>query len=218
MAASAVASNCSSSRYADNRSASEVPNCSKCAEVELQRKQVLEELNTAQLIIHMLREETSHDLRRGYGSVEPRNLIQCNQQEVVEIEKNEWLEVIPRRQRKTKQEQLYFGKRQIEIENRYKVLESLQDQFGIEDRHKLVNPRSVTNSSKRNLKNKSHKIILIGDSHARECSHRISQHLGSSYVVTGCYPGHGLGSDHPLSRERIGWSVTKRCGNSMRWC
>ena len=188
-------------------------------EVELQLKQVLEELNTAQLIIHMLREETSHDLHRGYGSVEPRNLIQCNQQDVVEIEKNEWLEVIPRRQRKTKQEQLLSGKRQREIGNRYKVLEGLQDQPGIQDRHKLVNPRSVPNSNKRKLKNKSHKIILIGDSHARECSHRISQHLGSSYVVTGYVtPGTGLEViTHSAEKELDGLSqkdVVIVCGGA----
>jgi len=67
MAASVVVSNCSSSRLANSLSVSEVPNCSKCVEAELQLKQVLEELNTAQLIIHMLKEETTQDLRRGYG-------------------------------------------------------------------------------------------------------------------------------------------------------
>jgi len=135
MAANLVASNCSSLGFAGSLSVSEVPNCSKCAEVELQLKQVLEELNTAQLIIHMLQEETIHDQRRGYGPIEPRNLIQCNQQDIVKTKENKWLEVTPSRQGRTKQVQAHFGKRQVETKNRYKVLENLQEQTEIADRN-----------------------------------------------------------------------------------
>ena len=80
MAAPVVASTCSSSKYAFSLNVGEVLNCNKYAEVELQLKQVLEELNTAQLIIHMLKEESTHDQHGSYSSIEPRNLIQCNQQ------------------------------------------------------------------------------------------------------------------------------------------
>jgi len=89
MAASVVSTNCSSSRFANSLSVGEVLNCSKCAKVELQLKQVLEELNSAQLIIHMLKEESTHDQRGGYRSIGHRNLIQCNQQDAVKTkEKN----------------------------------------------------------------------------------------------------------------------------------
>jgi hypothetical protein len=43
----------------------------------------------------------------------------------------------------------------------------------------------VTNISRRNLKKKDHKDILIGESHARECAEKISNYLGNSYEVTG---------------------------------
>jgi len=42
------------------------------------------------------------------------------------------------------------------------VLEDLQDQSEIADRHELVNSHSVTNPGKGNPKNKAHKVILIG--------------------------------------------------------
>jgi lysophospholipase L1-like esterase len=51
----------------------------------------------------------------------------------------------------------------------------------------------VTNRSRRNLKNKDHKVILIGDSHARELADKISKYLGNSYEITGYVnPGTGL--------------------------
>jgi len=88
MAASVAASNCNSLKYARNLNFGEVLNCSKYVEVELQLKQVLEELNTAQLIIHMLKEESTHDQHGSYSSIEPRNLIQCNQQNAVKTKEN----------------------------------------------------------------------------------------------------------------------------------
>jgi hypothetical protein len=43
----------------------------------------------------------------------------------------------------------------------------------------------VINISRRNLKKKDHKVILIGDSCTRECAEKISNYLGNSYEVTG---------------------------------
>ena len=45
--------------------------------------------------------------------------------------------------------------------------------------------RGETNISRRNLKKKDHEVILIGDSHARDCTEKISNYLGNSYEVTG---------------------------------
>ena len=60
---------------------------------------------------------------------------------------------------------------------------------------KLVNGKiqGETNISWRNLlKKKDHKI-LIGDSHARDCTEKLSNYLGNSYEVTGYVnPSTGL--------------------------
>jgi len=193
MAAGAVVSSRSSSRFASGVSVGDVQNCNKCAEVELHLKQVLEELNSTQLVIQMLKEESTHGQRGGYRSIEPRNLIPCNQQVAVKTQENKWVEVIPSRHGRTKQVKRYSGKQQVETENRYKVLENLQEQTEIADRQKLEKSRGVTNLSKMKQKNKGHKVILIGDSHARECAQKISNYLGNSYEVTGYVnPGTGL--------------------------
>ena len=85
------------------------------------------------------------------------------------------------------------------------MLQDLQDQSRIADRHKLVNSHSVTNPGKGNPKNKAHKVILIGDSHARECAHKISNYLGNSYVVTGYVtPGTGL---EVITHSAKNWTV-----------
>ena len=55
----AVASNYSSPRFSNNASISEALICTKCAEVEIQLHQVLEELSSAQLIIQMLKKESA---------------------------------------------------------------------------------------------------------------------------------------------------------------
>ena len=59
MADVVVASNYSSPRFLNNASVSEELICTKCAEVEIQLHQVLEELSSAQLIIQMLKKETA---------------------------------------------------------------------------------------------------------------------------------------------------------------
>jgi len=111
----------------------------------------------------------------------------------VKTKENKWFEVSPSRHGRTKQVKLYSGRRQVETENRYKVLENLQEQTEMADRQKLEKSHSVTSLSKKNQKNKGHKVILIGDSHARECAQKISNYLGNSYEVTGYInPGTGL--------------------------
>jgi hypothetical protein len=49
----------SSPRLSKNPGSIEVHNCTKCVEVEMQLKQVLEELSSAQLIIQMLKKEST---------------------------------------------------------------------------------------------------------------------------------------------------------------
>jgi len=65
------------------------------------------------------------------------------------------------------------------------VLENLQKPIEIADGLELGRIRGVTNINRRNLKEKDHKVILIGESHARECAEKISNYLGNSYEVTG---------------------------------
>jgi hypothetical protein len=73
------------------------------------------------------------------------------------------------------------------------VLENIQEQTELANGLELGKIRGMTNISRRKLKNEDHKVILIGDSHARECAEKISNYLGNSYEVTGYVnPGTGL--------------------------
>ena len=65
------------------------------------------------------------------------------------------------------------------------MLENLQEPTEIADGLEVGKIRRVTKISRRNLKKKDHKVILIGDNHARECAEKISYYLGNSYEVTG---------------------------------
>jgi hypothetical protein len=59
MADVAMATNYSSPISSNNSSISEIRNCTKCTEVEIHLKEVLEELSSAQLIIQMLKKEST---------------------------------------------------------------------------------------------------------------------------------------------------------------
>jgi hypothetical protein len=63
------------------------------------------------------------------------------------------------------------------------VLENIQEPTEIANFLELGKIRGVTNINRRNQKKKDHKIILIGDSHARECAEKISNYLGNSHEV-----------------------------------
>jgi hypothetical protein len=125
--------------------------------------------------------------------LKPRNLIQSNELNAEKTKENKLIEVIPSRYRKTKQVKTDPTKRQVEIENRYMVLENLQEPTEIVDALELGKIIGVTNILRRTLKKKDHKVILIGESHARECAEKISNFLGNSYEVTGYFnPSTGL--------------------------
>jgi hypothetical protein len=73
------------------------------------------------------------------------------------------------------------------------VLDNLQEKTvtikGVEPR-KI---REITKLRRRNLIKRGHKVLLIGDSHARDCARKISNHLGNTYEVTGyVHPSSGL--------------------------
>jgi hypothetical protein len=74
------------------------------------------------------------------------------------------------------------------------MLENLQELIEIADGLELGKIRGVTNIGRRNLEKKDHEVILIGDSHARECAEKITNYLGNSYEVTG-YVNFSTGFD-----------------------
>jgi hypothetical protein len=57
-----------------------------------------------------LQTEGSTDEHAGYGTIEPRNLIQNNEQNAVKTKENKWFEVIPSRYRRTKHVKIDPGK------------------------------------------------------------------------------------------------------------
>ena len=47
--------------FYNNTNTSDVENCTKCIDIEIQLQQALEELSSAQLIIQMLKKEATHE-------------------------------------------------------------------------------------------------------------------------------------------------------------
>ena len=142
----------------------------------------------------MLSDDNSSECT-GYRTIEPRNLIQCSYVNANKNKEDKWIEVVPGHHRRAKQiaTSKEPGSRTVETENRYHVLQSLQEAKGVTEGLELKKTRSIANTSVRTQKKKKHKIILIGDSHARCCAEKLSNYLGSAYEVTGYVsPSTGL--------------------------
>jgi len=170
-----------------------VSECKCCLNLKRELKEIQEELNSAKFIIELLQTEGSTKECVGYGTKELQNLIQSKELNAEKIKENKWIEVIPGHNRRTRQVKIDPAKQQVEIENHYKVLENLQEPTDVADSLELGTTCGMTNIRKRNLKNKVHKVILIGDSHARGCAEKISNYLVNSYEVTGYVnPSTGL--------------------------
>jgi len=108
---------------------------------------------------------------------------------------DKWIEVIPRHRERAKQiaTSKELGKRQIETENRYHVLQNLQETNGITESLEMKKTRGIANPNVRTQIKKKHKAILIGDSHARGCAEKLSSYLGNAYEVRGYVsPNTGL--------------------------
>ena len=188
-----VVSNNSSVKSSINPNNSEVLHCKKCKEVEYHLQQALEELISAQLIIQMLKEESLQDQQRDHRTIESINLIHCNQQGTVETNENKWSKEIPSHNRRLKQVNSYPNVQQIITQNRFQVLEQFRDYSESGDGQKPKKLRSVPHVIRKKTGNKCHKIILIGDSHARECAQKLSNYLDNYYEVIGYVsPGAGL--------------------------
>jgi len=62
---------------------------------------------------------------------------------------------------------------------------SLQDSTEVAQSIGWENKLVFEGKHKRALVKKNHKVILIGDSHAKGCAEKLTSHLGNSYEVTG---------------------------------
>ena len=111
----------------------------------------------------------------------------------MESDENNWSEVIPSHKRRIKQVISYPNVQQIKTHSRFQVLEHFRDHLDSGDGQKSKKSRSVPNAIIKKTGNKCHRVILIGDSHARDCAPKLSNYLDTSYEVIGYVsPGAGL--------------------------
>jgi hypothetical protein len=96
-------------------------------------KELQDELSSAKLIIKLLQSESNSSECAVYRKIEPQNLIQCNYVNANIAKEDKWIEVIPSHRRRTKQiaTSKELDRRQVETENRYHVLQNLQETNGI---------------------------------------------------------------------------------------
>ena len=82
------------------------------------------------------------------------------------------------------------------------MLQNPQEANGVAEGLGLKKTRDIANTNARIQKKKKHKVILIGDSHARSCAEKLSGYIGTAYEVTGDRPSN-RSSKFPLTDMRV---------------
>jgi len=165
-------------------------------------KELREELSSAKLIIKLLQSENNLTESVRYNTIEPqRSYVNANKTKVFK-----WTEVVAGHHRRTKRiaTNKVLDKKQVETDNRYYVLRNIQEANRIVGDLKLNTTRGVAKTNVRTQKMKKHKAILIGDSHARGCTEKLSSYLGNTYEVIGYVsPNTGLEVITDSAKEEI---------------
>jgi hypothetical protein len=160
MAAEVNGTNCGAKSFLNNLSSSDIHNCVKCAELEVQLQQVLDELSSVQLIVEMLKKEHVQEDSAA-------TLTQRLEAELVVD--NSWKEMIlkgPKRRTEGKMK-LINSKEQIVTANRYEALTIESGMPGNENRMKTVcenKPRAKNNSQKENMMHTEQDCFIIKES------------------------------------------------------
>jgi hypothetical protein len=94
--------------------------------------------------------------------------------------------------------------------NRFVVPSNLKGSAEQLKEQERINVRLMETSQKGNLKKKHHKVVVVGDSHARGCATKLIDNLGEAFEVTGFVkPGTGLEVITTMESEGIS-KLTKK--------
>jgi len=108
-------------------------------------------LSSANLIIKLLQSESSPPERASYWAIDPWDLIQCSYVNANIFKEDKWIEVIPGHRKRTKRiaTSKELDKRQVETENRYHVLQNLQETNGVAEGLELKKTIDIPNTNAR---------------------------------------------------------------------
>ena len=156
-------------------------NCNKCSTYEARLKEALDELGSAQLNINILQKELT------------ASTTTMNSQDNNPASTEEFITCNPRRKKRSPhngekdnvQSTQHFQPIPVVV-NRYAALDNLQESVKVS--HNLNKSGEVASTWNRNkslTKTKKKKIVIIGNSHARDYAAELSSDLGQDFEVTG---------------------------------
>jgi len=185
----------SSDLITSNSSTNEDHLCVHCLDLTNSIHHLTTELETAQLIIKLLQEDlslnltTTANLHRMDNSLPPSTTISANVGDSVNdfITENDWSVFCSKYNKLKPAKKTSRCLKQLTPDipfhvNRYTPLSKFQN-----DEHQIIRntryPRSA--SSWNHYAKQKPKVILLGDSHVRGCSEKLSNLLGNSFSVIG---------------------------------
>jgi hypothetical protein len=186
-----------------------VNNCMCCGNLKLELRKTMLELILAHEIIRLLQEEIS--IRIGYGSTHGQVSLQKVLPEETERTGNDWTRVTTGQHNKSSKPAIIRVHPKPQSVNRYQLPNTPKNTTLVAHNSEM-NKDTSNNKKKRGretLLRKKHKVIIVGDSHARGCAAELSRNLGETSEITGYVkPGTGLETITNTAREEIG-NLTK---------
>jgi hypothetical protein len=159
--------------------------CFKCIELKLELLKLRNELNSSQLIVQLPQDEGDSRLTTQEITYNLTNSVEEElKQKHLPSEGNsgEWKQVLNKQRRNNldNKKALIFDQQRISVvitSNRYDQLSHNQD------RNEEGKIRESSRCKRRPME--SSRIFIIGDSHVRGCSEKLTNSLGNTYRVTG---------------------------------
>jgi hypothetical protein len=140
------------------------------------------ELKSAQKIIELLQEEIN--MPNGTVSTDAHHLHHNENSTQLELKKGNWVHVPSSRWKRDSTPQIQYTLPIPTVANRYELLNNFNQQMNTTLNQRLeVQPK--TEDRKINIKvRRKHKVLIIGDSHARGCAVEVTPNLDENFEVT----------------------------------
>jgi len=180
------------------------PKCSSCLKYKREWEEVVEELETAKKIIHLLQEDLNT-----YKDVMPPNILDVSSSIHLNSKSSvNWETDTGTSRKSTRERHKHQHTPVIPISNRYDVLHNLQndvESLNTRSNHQtkqfapLKHKKTISSPNRRKKK-----ILLIGDSHILGCASELKKYLGLDYEISGTImPGSRLQNVTNLTRNEI---------------
>jgi hypothetical protein len=190
--------------YGRNSSEISETECACCDNIKLELQRTLTELISAQRIIEMLQEELDLVAPTRTVSKDACNLHHEGNFLQTEFKMRDWIHVPASRRTRNGKPKVNNAQPIPTIVNRYDLLHNLNQPQNISRKRRMEVMNKIYDGKIKITTGRKHKVLIIGDSHARGCAAEVSSNLNEHFDVSGLVmPGSNLESITNMAKKEI---------------